>query len=136
VEHKEQPFFWFYFNNCKPPRYGDWSEPDYPATAVHDVPQTKLNLDLRVLDDVVLMSRDDREAGLAIANRHLTLGAGRPSGGLLGSLFGASRRTRSQTLLGIIFDGEEKYQPSWEGRQLPTLNSITTDGLYTYAKAS
>ncbi len=137
VEHTEQPFFRYHFMGLEPPLYGDWSEPDFPATAVHDVPWEKLNLDLSVLDDVVLLPRDAREEGLRLLNEELKIGAGRPSGGLFSSLLATARTRQDQSLVGVVVDGIEKYGRTWCDNRQAVLDSLLgqTD-LAAYAEAT
>ncbi len=115
AEHAEHPFAHILKSGRTPPIGTTWSESDYPATTIHGVPLSKLNLDLSVIDDVILTTREQRDEGWMIANDILGLKAGRPTGTFLWSAIKYSERVENSNILVPIFDSIAKYSTGvWE----------------------
>lgn len=138
AEHVEQPFAYILKSGGTPPVGTTWSEFDHPATTIHGVPLSKLNLDLSVIDDVILTTRDQRDEGLMIANDILGLKAGRPTGTFLWSAIKHSETVENSNILVPIFDSIAKYSSgAWEpicGLDLmETQNSASLFGEMCYA---
>lgn len=113
-EHAENPFVAHFKQGTEPPMGGSWSEKDYPATAIHGVPLSKLNLDLSIIDDVILTTRHERDNGLFIANTLIGLKAGRPSGMMVSSALKIAENSENSNILTTIFDSEAKYSEVWK----------------------
>lgn len=111
VEHAETPFLALTQRGITPPVGTSWSEPDYPATAIHGIPLDKLALDLHVIDRVLLTTREQRDEGWRIANDMLQLKAGRPTGYFLWGALRVAEETENSNILVPIFDSVAKY--SW-----------------------
>lgn len=114
-EHSENPFAKLLLSGKHPPVGTPWSEPDFPATTIHGVPLSKLNLDLSVIDEVILTTRQQRDETWEIINRELCLQAGRPSGMVLCAALKTAERLVNSNILMPIFDSVAKYAPEvWE----------------------
>ncbi len=113
AEHAENPFVKLHLSDKTPPLDTIWSEPDWPATTIHGVPLKKLNLDLNVIDDVVLVCREERDESLETLNGCLRLGAGRPSGTCFHAALRLAERLEHRTILIPVFDSIVKYRDSW-----------------------
>ncbi len=112
VDHIEQPYVSHLVEGITPPLYKRWSEPDFPATSLHDVPLEKLNLDLTVVDSALPLSRWDRDQGLDQLNR-IGIEAGRTSGAAFAAAMRFSKMSTNRTFLTIVFDGINKYETEW-----------------------
>lgn len=108
-EHLERPFVDRYKHDSVPSSIPEWPEPDWPATTIHGVPLKKLQLDLDVINDVILVSPRRRRLGRRAVNREMVLFAGRPSGGVFASTLQLASRVANQTILAMVFDHAAKY---------------------------
>ena len=108
-EHLERPFVARYKRASVPSSIAEWPELDWPATTIHGVPLKKLQLDLDVIDDVLLVSPHKRRLGRRVLNRKFALFAGRPSGGVFASTLQIASRVADQTILAMVFDHAAKY---------------------------
>jgi cysteine synthase len=108
-EHQDRPFVERLRKGQVPDPIDHWPEPDWPATTIHGVPLEKLNLNLALIDDVVLLSRREREDGWHIANDILGLFAGRPTGMMIAAALRVAQRVENQTILTLVFDHLAKY---------------------------
>lgn len=111
IEHAENPFLTLIQGDIEPPVGTSWSEPDYPATAIHGIPVDKLALDRHVIDRVLLTTRAQRDEGWRIANDMLQLRAGRPTGSFLWGALRVAQETENSNILVPVFDSVAKY--SW-----------------------
>ncbi len=108
-EHEDRPFVRRLLDGEEPDRNPNWPEPDWPATTIHGVPLRKLSLNLGVIDDVILLSREERESAWSLANDELGLCAGRPGGGSLAAALRTADEVQNKNILTIIFDSVHKY---------------------------
>lgn len=120
-EHKERPFVKYLKMGIEPPQMGIWPEPDWPATTIHGVPLKKLNLDLDVIDDIILLSREERERGWEIANNILGLSAGRPTGLIINSVLKLAEDKENQVIMTIVFDHINKYGDTYHAVNISNL---------------
>lgn len=111
-EHEEKPFVDLLLRGEEILPDNELPDPEYPATAIHGVPLSKLNLDLGVIDNTILIPRYKFDEGLYIANRILKLCAGIPSGLVLMSGLEIAQRVENKNILTVIFDHLGKYGKS------------------------
>jgi len=82
------------------------------------VPPEKLNLDVRLIDDVIGVTAEGRDRGRTVANDDLGLFAGRPTGGILHAVLELCRAVSDMSIFTIVFDSVAKYQatyhPVWD----------------------
>lgn len=115
LEFAECPFVAAIKDGRTPPASGGWPLGDMGGT-IYGVPLEKLNLDLRVIDDVVTLNASERDEGRAIANEALGLCAGRPTGMGPAALLKMARRRdcRGKQIFGIVFDSIAKYETQYD----------------------
>ncbi len=118
-EHLERPFVDRYKHASVPSSIPEWPEPDWPATAIHGVPLPKLQLDLDVIDDQLLIGRPERDEGWRLCNYVLGLAAGRPTGVALQAVLKLARRNERATILTLVFDHLGKYGPGTKAKSAP-----------------
>lgn len=119
ADFKERPFAKLLLEKLKPEVGGDWIDPEYIACTIHGVPISKLNLDVSVLSDAILLSRSDRDFALDFVNNKIGLFAGRGTATTFGCTLAHAHRVKNQTIFSIVFDsvakyGIAKYIPLWD----------------------
>lgn len=121
ADFKERPFAKLLLENLEPPIGGEWIDPKYMACTIHGVPVSKLNLDVKVLTDVIMLSRSDRDFALNFINNKIGLCAGRGTATTFGCTFEYSRSVYEKTIFSLVFDsiakyGLSHYTPLWDLR--------------------
>lgn len=119
ADFKERPFAQLLLEKLEPQVGGDWIDPEYIACTIHGVPLKKLNLDVQVISEAVLLSRTNRDDALSFVNDKMGLAAGRGTATTFGAVLAYAHSVKQQTIFSIVFDSLAKYStvpyiPLWD----------------------
>ncbi len=81
---------------------------------LYGIPLRRMSLSTDVIDEVVLLSDEDRETGRHIANEGWSLYAGRPTGLLVHAAMRLAEHVHDRNIFTIVFDSTAKYADEYK----------------------